>query len=197
MELVLSVGLGVGLAAACGIRVFLPVLVMGLAARAGFLELSEGFGWVTETPALVTLGAAVVFEIAAYYIPWLNSLLDTVAIPTAVAAGVVVSAANIETGSPVADWSLIIVTGAAPAAIVRVGTSLLRAAVNAMTAGFGTPVVSTGENGAAIGLSVLALLAPLLALGAVLVLVALSPLLWRAFRRLRASVAAGGRGQPG
>ena len=65
MEFVLSLGLGVGLAAACGIRVFLPVLVMGLAARAGFLELGAGFEWMAETPALLTLAAAVVFEIGA------------------------------------------------------------------------------------------------------------------------------------
>ena len=195
MELLLSVGLGVGLAAACGFRVFLPVLVMGLAARSGFLEMSEGFGWVAETPALVALAAAVVFEIGAYYIPWLNSLLDTVAMPTSVAAGVVVAGANIETGSPVVDWSLIAVAGAAPAAVVRAGTSLFRAGVNAITGGLATPVTATGENGVAVGLSVLALLAPLLALGVVLLLVALMPFVWRALKGRQARMtAAGGSG---
>ena len=61
-----------------------------------------------------------------------------------------------------------------------------------MTGGFATPVTATGENGAAVGLSVLALLAPLLALGAVLLLVALMPFVWRAFKARRARVEAGG-----
>lgn len=171
MEFVLSLGLGVGLAAACGIRVFLPVLVMGLAARAGFIELSTGFGWVAETPALLALTAAVVFEIGAYYIPWLDNLLDTVALPMAVAAGVVVSAASVETMSPLLDWTLAAVAGGGTAGLVRAGTALVRGATNTMTAGLGTPVVSTGENTAALGLSVLTLVAPLVALAVVLLAV--------------------------
>ena len=87
--------------------------------------------------------------------------------------------------------------GAAPAAVVRAGTSLFRAGVNAMTGGLATPVTATGENGAAVGLSVLALLAPLLALGAVLLLVALMPFVWRALKRYRQGLltSAGARGE--
>ncbi|MXY26483.1 MAG: DUF4126 domain-containing protein [Acidobacteria bacterium] len=180
MEFVLSLGLGVGLAAACGIRVFLPVLVMGLAARAGFLELGAGFEWMADTPALLALTAAVVFEIGAYYIPWLDNLLDTVAMPMAVVAGVMVSAASIETTSPLLQWTLAAVAGGGTAGLVRAGTALVRGATTAMTAGLGTPVVSTGENGAAAGLSVLALVAPLLVLAAVLLLVAVvGAVVWR------------------
>ncbi|MXY18212.1 MAG: DUF4126 domain-containing protein, partial [Acidobacteria bacterium] len=80
MEILLSVGLGVGLAAACGFRIFLPVLVMGLAARAGFLELTENFEWIAGSPALLTVAVAVTCEIVAYYIPWFDNLLDMVAV---------------------------------------------------------------------------------------------------------------------
>ena len=171
METVSSVGLGVGLAAACGFRVFLPVLVMGLAARAGFLDLSDGFEWMAGTPALSTVAAAMACEVGAYYIPWLDNLLDTVAMPAAVAAGALVSAANVETSTPLLSWSLAAVTGGGAAAVVQAGTTLLRGASTFVTAGLGNPAVSTAENGAAVGLSLLALTVPVLALAAVLVLV--------------------------
>ena len=99
VEMVSSVGLGVGLAAACGFRVFLPVLIMGLAARAGFLEVTEGLEWMAATPALSTFAVAMACEVGAYYVSWLDNLLDTVAMPAAVAAGTLVSAANVETAA--------------------------------------------------------------------------------------------------
>ena len=171
METVFSVVLGVGLAAACGFRVFLPVLVMGLAARAGHLDLTDGFAWMASSPALLTFAVAVTCEIGAYYIPWLDNLLDAVAMPAAVIAGTVVGAANIETATPLLDWSLAAVVGGGSAAVVQTGTILLRGASTAVTGGLGNPVVSTAENGAAIGLSLLAIVVPVLALATVLMLV--------------------------
>ncbi|MCY3968706.1 MAG: DUF4126 domain-containing protein [Acidobacteria bacterium] len=173
MEILLSVGLGVGLAAACGFRVFLPFLVMGVAARAGALDLSEDFEWMTGTPALLAFGTAAILEIGAYYIPWLDNLLDVAAMPAAVTAGIAVAAANIETASPLLDWALAAVAGGGAAAGVQTGTTLLRGASTMMTAGIGNPVVSTGEAGAAAGLSLLAVTLPVLALAAVLLLVAI------------------------
>ncbi len=172
MEILLSVGLGVGLAAACGFRVFLPVLVMGVAARAGALDLSEGFEWMAATPALLALGVAAVLEIGAYYIPWLDNVLDVAAMPAAVTAGIVVAAANIETATPLLGWALAAVAGGSAAAVVQTGTTLLRGASTMMTAGIGNPVVSTGEAGSAAGLSLVAITMPVLALAAVLLLVA-------------------------
>ena len=171
MDILFSVGLGVGLAAACGFRVFLPVLVMGLAARAGFLELTDGFAWMAGNPALLTFAVAVTCEVGAYYIPWLDNLLDTIAMPAAITGGVVVGAANIETATPLLNWSLAAVAGGGSAAAVQTGTTLLRGASTAATTGLGNPVVSTAENGAAIGLSVLAIVVPVLALATVLTLV--------------------------
>ena len=189
MEMVSSVGLGVGLAAACGFRVFLPVLVMGLAARAGFLELTEGFEWMAGTPALLTVAVAMAFEVGAYYVPWLDNLLDTVAMPAAVTAGTVVAAANVETATPLLSWSVAAVTGGGAAAVVQAGTTLLRGASTLATAGLGNPVVSTAENGGALGLSLLALTVPVLALSTVFVLVVVVVV------RSRRHASAVGRGQ--
>ena len=173
MEILLSIGLGVGLAAACGFRVFLPVLVMGVASRAGALHLADGFEWMASTPALLALGVATVCEIGAYYIPWLDNVLDAAAMPAAVTAGVVVAAANIETATPMLGWALAAVGGGSAAAVVQTGTTLLRGASTVMTAGIGNPVISTGEAGSAVGLSVLAIGLPVAALGVALLLVAL------------------------
>ena len=161
-----------------------------MAGRTGFLNLASSFEWMTEDAALLTLAVAVVLEVVAYYVPLLNNLLDAIAMPAAVAAGVLVSAANIETASPLLNWSLAAVTGGGAAAVVRSGTTLLRGAVTAFTGGLATPVVSTGENGAAVGFSLLAIIAPLVALAATLVLVAVVvPLAWRAFKRRRVGIA--------
>ena len=189
MEIVSSVGLGVGLVAACGFRVFLPVLVMGLAARAGFLDLTGGFEWMAGTPALLTVAVAMACEIGAYYIPWLDNLLDTVAMPAAVTAGTVVAAANVETSTPLLSWSLAAVTGGGAAAVVQTGTTLLRGASTLATAGLGNPLVSTAENGAAVGMSLLALAVPVFALTTVLVLVAVVVV------RIRRRASTVGRGQ--
>ena len=90
-DLLFSVALGIGLAAATGFRVFVPLLVAGLAARAGWVPLTESFAWLQSTPALVALSAAAVLEILAFYIPGLDHLLDVLAGPLAVIAGVLAS----------------------------------------------------------------------------------------------------------
>ena len=75
--------LGIGLSATCGFRVFVPLLGMSIAAMAGHLELASGFEWIGSWPALICLAVATVLEIAGYYIPWLDNLLDTIATPAA------------------------------------------------------------------------------------------------------------------
>ena len=115
---------------------------------------------------------AAVCEIGAYYIPWLDNVLDVAAMPAAVTAGIVVAAANIETATPLLGWALAAVAGGGAAAVVQTGTTLLRGASTVMTAGIGNPVVSTGEAGSAVGLAVLAIGLPVAALGVALLLAA-------------------------
>ena len=124
------------------------------------------------TPALLALGIATICEIGAYYIPWIDNVLDVAAMPAAVTAGIVVAAANIETATPLVGWALAAVAGGTAAAVVQSGTTLLRGASTMMTAGIGNPVVSTAEAGSAAGLSLLAIAMPVFALVAVLLLVA-------------------------
>jgi hypothetical protein len=183
-DLVLSIALGIGLAAAVGFRVFLPMLVMSVAAYSGHLTLSSGFAWLATPPALVMLSVAALLEILAYYIPGVDNLLDTIATPAALIAGTVVSAAVMTDLPPIVKWTTALIAGGGAAGLTQGLTSLLRAKSTLTTAGLGNHLVATGEIGAALALSLLSLAAPLLAV----VFVAL--LCWlavRALRRLRRS----------
>ena len=166
-DIVLSVALGVGLAAAVGFRVFLPLLVMGGAAYTGHLPLSESFAWLATPTALAMLSVAAVAEILAYYIPGVDNLLDAIAAPAAVVAGTIAAAAVMTDLPPIVKWTTAVIAGGGAAGVTKTVTSLLRAKSTVMTAGFGNTVVSTGELGGALLVSLLALLAPLAALAIV------------------------------
>ena len=133
---------------------------------------------------LLPFGTATVLEIGAYYVPWLDNLLDTIATPAAVTAGVMITAAATPDLPPFLRWTLAIVAGGGTAGFVQAGTALLRLKSSMFTAGAGNPVIATGELAGSIALSLLGLLAPLLA--AVVVVVLLVFLASRVGRFLRA-----------
>jgi len=166
-DLALSIALGIGLAAAVGLRVFLPMLVMSIAAYTGHLTLGGGFAWLATPAALLMLSVATLLEILAYYIPGLDNLLDTIATPAALIAGTVVSAAVMTDLPPIVKWTTAVIAGGGAAGLTQGLTSLLRAKSTVMTGGLGNHVVATGELGGALLLSLLALVAPLLAVAVV------------------------------
>ncbi len=170
MESLLGIPVGLALSTAAGLRVFVPLLLTGLAARMGDLSLTPGMTWLGSDAALLAFGLATVLEVGAYYVPWLDNLLDTLATPAAITAGVITTAAVTPELSPLLRWALAIVAGGGAAGLVQAGTALLRLKSSTFTAGVGNPVVATGELVGSFALSGLALLAPLLA-GAVVVLV--------------------------
>ncbi|MBS0366493.1 MAG: DUF4126 domain-containing protein [Proteobacteria bacterium] len=178
-DLALSVALGIGLASAVGFRVFLPLLVVSMAGFFGHLHLSSGFAWLATAPAMIMLSVAAVVEIAAYYIPGVDNLLDTIATPAALIAGTLVSAAVMTDLPPAVKWTTAIIAGGGAAGITQGLTSLLRAKSTLLTAGLGNHVVATGELGGSLGVSLLALVFPLAAV-AVAVLFA-----WFALRLVR------------
>lgn len=176
MELLLSICLGIALSAACGFRVFVPLLAISIAKLSGHLQLAAGFDWMGTWPALVIFGVATALEVAAFYLPFLDNLLDSIAIPTAAVAGVVTTAACVTDVSPMLQWTLAAVVGGGVATTAQLATTKLRLASSATTAGLGNPVVATAELGGAAGLSVLGLLSPVLA--AVGALTLLAALVW-------------------
>jgi len=166
-DLALSVALGVALAAAVGFRVFLPMLVMSVAAHTGHLALGSGFAWLASAPALVMLSVAAVLEVLAYYLPGVDNLLDAIAAPAALLAGALVSAAVMIDLPPMVKWTTAVIAGGGAAGLTQGLTSLLRAKSTLMTGGLGNHMLSTGEIAAALTVSLLALTAPLAALAVV------------------------------
>jgi hypothetical protein len=163
VEFVVPTLLGIGLAASCGFRVFAPLLVASAAAYGGYLELTAGFEWLGTAPALSALAVATVIETLAYYIPWLDNLLDTIASPLAVVAGMVLFAASVTGLDPFLKWTLAIIAGGGSAAIVQGGTVFARGASTAMTGGLANFVVSTFELLASVFFPVVTIVVPLVA----------------------------------
>ncbi len=168
METLLAIFVGIGLAAACGFRIFVPLLVMSVASLSGQLTLSPEFAWIGTYPALAAFTIATIFEIAAYYVPWLDNLLDTVAVPAATVAGTIVMASAVSDMSPFLKWGLAVIVGGGVAGTVQGFTAITRIASTATTGGLGNSVVSTAEAGGSLVMSILALAVPVLA--AILVL---------------------------
>jgi hypothetical protein len=165
--IVISIALGVGLAAAVGFRVFLPLLVMSGAAYTGHLTLSDSFAWLGTPTALAMLSAAAIAEILAYYVPGVDNLLDAIATPAALVAGTIAAAAVMTDLPPIVKWTTAVIAGGGAAGLTQSVTSLLRAKSTVMTGGLGNTAVSTSELGGALFISLLALLAPLAALAIV------------------------------
>mgnify|MGYP000686928942 FL=1 len=161
-ELILSIIVGVGLSAACGFRVFIPPLVMCIAAKAGHVSFGADFVWMETNVALAAFSIAAALEIGAYYIPWLDNALDTIAAPAAVVAGTMTTAAMLGDISPWMKWSLAAIAGGGAAGAVQVTTTVARGASSVLTGGLGNWVVSTGEGIGAVITAILAIVVPIL-----------------------------------
>jgi hypothetical protein len=178
-DFALSIVLGIGLAAATGFRVFLPMLVVSGAAYSGHLPLDDGFAWLGSPTALTMLSVAALAEVLAYYVPGVDNLLDTLATPAAFVAGTVVSAAVMTDLPPMVKWTAAVIAGGGVAGLTQGVTAMLRANSTVLTGGLGNLVIATAELGGALLVSLLALAAPLAALALVLLF------LWLAIRLIR------------
>lgn len=169
--LVAALAAGVGLAAASGFRVFVPLLGMSLAIRFGQFQPGGGFDWLASPIATLVLGIAVVAEVGAYLVPWLDNALDTIATPAAVIAGTLLTALMLGDVSPMAQWILAIVAGGGTAGAVQVGTVAARATTLATTGGVANPIVSTGEALLSVLFTVLSVIVPIVAVALLLLFV--------------------------
>ena len=163
METILSLCIGIGLSAACGFRVFVPLLVMSIAALIGWFEPMKGFEWLAMPSVCVALGIATLCEIAAYYIPWVDNALDSIATPAAMVAGTL-STMAVSSGemSQFAAWAAAIIVGGGTATAVQMSTVAVRGVSTATTGGIANPIVSTAEWIGAILVSILSFLVPVL-----------------------------------
>ena len=171
METILGLCIGIGLSAACGFRVFVPLLVMSIASLLGLFEPMKGFEWLAMPSVCIALAVATVCEVAAYYIPWVDNMLDTVATPAAMIAGTLTTMA-VSSGemSQFASWAAAIIIGGGTAGAVQMSTVAVRGVSTATTGGVANPLVSTGEWIGAFLLSILSLIVPVLVVVLIIVL---------------------------
>lgn len=174
---------GISLSAAAGLRVFLPVLALGLAARFGLLELGEQFAWLASDPVLMVVGIAALLEVGTYYIPIVDNLLDTLATPAAIGGGTVIVAALLPEMHGLLQWGTAALLGGGAAGITQATTVLARGVSTASTGGLGNPLIATSETGGSLVAILFALLIPVFF--GVVVILALAWLLVRLVRLLR------------
>ena len=170
-EFILSLIIGIGLSASVGFRIFVPFLVLSIFSLLGFVNLSSGFDWIGTYPALIAFGFASLLEIIAYFFPWFDNLLDTVAGPVSIIAGALIMGSVLADFSPLFKWSLAIIAGGGLAGTIQHSTGLLRLTSSTTTGGIANPVISTTEAGASFSLSTLAILLPVVSFLLVLLLV--------------------------
>jgi len=164
LDILTSIVLGICLSAACGFRIFAPFLVLSAAAVSGYYTPADELSWIGSWTAVALFGTATAIEVLAYYVPWADNLLDTIATPAAMIAGIVASASVLGELPPALQWTLAAVAGGGAAGLVQAATVLLRGASSTTTGGLGNSVVSTTELVFAVAIAVLALLAPFVAL---------------------------------
>lgn len=179
--------MGIALSAASGFRIFVPFLIVSIASLTGNLTLSDSFSWIGTLPALITFSVATLFEITGYFIPWVDNLLDTIASPVAVIAGIILTASVVLDISPLLKWVLAIIGGGGAAAAIQAFTGITRAASTASTGGLGNPLVSSMELGGSASLALAAIFIPLIAgIAVILLLVWAVRSLLKKYRRFTA-----------
>jgi len=179
VTIIMATLMGISLAAASGFRVFLPPFLLSLAARFNvvwFLDIDligTQFEFFTSTLSIVVLGIATVAEFAAFYAPWIDNALDTIATPASILAGVAMTAIVLEGNDPIIQWAIAIVAGGGVAATIQSATVATRGLSSTFTFGLGNSAVATGENVASVALTLIAILIPFLSALFVLLIVAL------------------------
>ncbi len=170
-SMILALLTGIGIAAACGLRAFLPLLAVGLAARAGVIELRPGSEWLASDVALWALGTAALLEIAGDKFPVVDHALDAIGTVVRPAAAWIGGFAVLSHwGAP---WAPLLAT------LLGAGTLALHAAKakarltsTALTLGHANPLLSFGEDAGATTILVLAILAPIVGALAVIAIAA-------------------------
>jgi hypothetical protein len=163
-SLLTNIAMGIALSACAGFRVFIPMLAGALAGHYNIINLPADMAWLSSWPAIVCFGTAALAEIAAYYIPFVDNILDTIAAPLSIAAGTVLASSIL----PVSDmeaplrWGIALLAGGSAAGTIHLGTGLLRLFSSKATIGTGNIVVATTENAAAISGSLLSFFIPII-----------------------------------
>ena len=187
MDTVSMIFAGFGLAAPAGLNAWLTLLIVGLAARFHFFNvtLKAPFDVLANTWVLVVLGVLLLIEIFVDKIPAVDSINDVIQTFIRPVAGGILFAASTGAVGGLDPW-VSFVLGLLAAGTVHASKAAVRPVITATTAGIGNPIVSFVEDIIAAGATVLALVAPVLSailMAAIVAVVVFVVLRWRARRR--------------
>ncbi|NLV48695.1 MAG: DUF4126 domain-containing protein [Clostridiaceae bacterium] len=185
MAYILQILIGVGLAATCGFRIFVPLLVMGIAGYSGYLELASEFSWIASLPAIIIFAVATIIEIAAYFIPYVDNLLDSISIPASVIAGIVVAASVITDMHPLLRWTFAVIAGGGVATVTSLVSNGVHGVSTVASGGGANPAVSGVESALSIVSAIVAVLVPVLAVILITIVVILTIRLMKKWKRRR------------
>ncbi|GJQ31034.1 MAG: hypothetical protein HBSAPP03_29180 [Phycisphaerae bacterium] len=185
-ETLLGLCVGIALAAACGMRVFLPLLAVSLGAHAGVVPLGESFAFLGTWAATLALATAAVVELTASSVPWVEHALDAVATPAAIIAGTILVTSQLDHLHPALAWGLGVVAGGGAAGTTQAAAVTTRGASTAATAGVLNPILNTVQSALSAIVSALAVVVPIVAGAVVLAVAAVIARWWWVRRRKRA-----------
>jgi hypothetical protein len=181
---VLPVLLGLGLASATGLRTFLPLLMLALAARFGLfgITLNDHLAWLGSVPAIAALGVAAAAEFAGDKIPVVDHALTVIGAFTRPVAGAIAAASVFAGLDPTTAAVAGIIVGAPTAFAFNAVQGGTRLTSTATTGGLGNPLLSVIEDVLSFGMVLVAFLAPVVV---PIVLIVFAVLLFRLANRLR------------
>ena len=181
-DIIVTILMGISLAACAGLRAFLPLLVVSAAAKAGFIQQGSGFEWLSSWPAIIVLSVAVLFEVLGDKIPVVDHFLDVFGTFVKPVAGTIIVASTFFDLSPLHAIVLGIVFGGTVAESVHLIKAKARVVSSVTTAGIGNPFLSVAEDAASLSGSILAIFIPVL----IFIIIVLSLyLFWLAYRRFK------------
>src|SRR5512142_1820677 len=162
-----TLALAIALAAAAGLRAWLPLLLAGALSRAGVLDLGASFQFLSSNKALLLFGVATLIELIGDKVPAVDHALDLVGTPLRPAAGALLAASVLGTVTdPLTSLVLGTAVGAPSALVPHAAKAALRAASTTVTGGLANPLLSFLEDAISIVTFVLAVLVPLLVVAA-------------------------------
>ena len=167
-----TLGRTLGFSFAAGVNLYATVAILGLAAR---------YHWVTLPPQFevfnnnVVIGAAIVLYVVEFFadkIPYVDTLWDMLHTAIRPIGGALIAVATLGDASPAME-GLVALLGGTVAAGSHLTKTSTRAAANASPEPFSNWILSLGEDLFVVGLGFLALQYPVVALGVVVLLLAL------------------------
>lgn len=177
---IIPIFLGLGLAASCGFRIFVPMLVTSIAAYFNVIPINDSLAWLGSVPSILAFGIATLLEVVGYWFPYVDHLLDLAGKPLSVLAGSVLAASTFYPMQEEINWLLPIIAGGGTAGALHLGTSALRLGSTAVTGGVGNPLLSSIESILAVVTSIVTVIVPVIG---VFLIVLILFLLYKRFKR--------------